>query len=457
MRINHNSMALNASDHFASLNSKIAKSMKRLSSGYKISSPADDAAGLAISTQLDAQVRGLKRAALNTNDGISVIQTSEGGLDEMHAVLGRMRELATKAANDINFEEDRDAIQEEINALAAELDQIAGTTAFNGEKLLNGNLTRRSLSSEMGIGATYIAPDVLPGVYKLSIDSAATQAEMTTGSSKTASGTVTKDQAGSVMVNGFEVQVTEGMDMTEVYETFQAHLTKIGIDVMDDGKFVSREYGSSQKIEISCGNADLASLLGITDGASEKGTDCTATLTTSEKGFTDTATYTTDGNKVKIIDRKGFEMDVEAEPGKTGETEIEVMTAGPMVIQIGANSGEQIALDIPRVDANGLGVDKLIMYTHDYAAKAIEAIDAATEKVSSIRSKLGAYQNRLEDISDSLGIQEESITEAYSRIMDTDMAEELTEYTQYDVLSQAAISMMQKANERPESILQLLQ
>ena len=456
MRINHNSMALNASDHFASLNSKIAKSMKRLSSGYKISSPADDAAGLAISTQLDAQVRGLKRAALNTNDGISVIQTSEGGLDEMHAVLGRMRELATKAANDVNYEEDRDAIQEEINALATELDQIAGTTAFNGEKLLNGNLTRRSLSSEMGIGATYISPDVLPGIYKISIDSEAEQAEMTTGITS-GSGTVTKEQAGTVTVNGFDVHIKEGMTMTEVYEEFQSHLTKIGIDVKDDGKFITREYGSSQKIEIGCGNAELASLLGIADGDKAEGKDCTATLTTSEKGFTETATLTTDGNKVKVIDRKGFEMDVEAEPGKTGETEIEVMTAGPMVIQIGANSGEQIALDIPRVDANGLGVDKLIMYTHDYAAKAIEAIDAATEKVSSIRSKLGAYQNRLEDISDSLGIQEESITEAYSRIMDTDMAEELTEYTQYDVLSQAAISMMQKANERPESILQLLQ
>ncbi len=457
MRINHNSMALNASDHFQSINSKIAKSMKRLSSGYKISSPADDAAGLAISTQLDAQVRGLNRAALNTNDGVSVIQTAEGGLEEMHTVLGRMRELAVKAANDVNFEEDRDAIQEEIKALAAELDQIAATSAFNGEKLLNGNLTRRSLSDNMNINATYIAPDVNIGLYELSITTPAEQASYNTGITASGSGTVTEDQAGTVKVNGFDVDITEGMTMTEVYEEFQSHLSKIGIDVLDTGEFRTKGYGSEEKIEIKCENDDLAALLGIADGDLEKGKDCEASLTVSDTGFSSTATLTTSGNTVKVIDRNGFEMEFTIDDGMTGDAKVEVLTAGPMVIQTGANAGEQLALDIPRSDAKGLGVDNLIMYTHDHAAKAIEAIDAATGRISSVRSKLGAYQNRLEDIYGSLGIQKESITEAYSRIMDTDMAEELTEYTQLDVLGQAAISMMQKSNERPESILQLLQ
>lgn len=122
MRINHNSLALNASDHFAKINSNLSKSMERLSSGYKITSPADDAAGLAISTRMDAQIRGLKRASLNSNDGISVIQSAEGGLGEIHSILARMRELAVQAANDVNYEEDRDSIQEEINSLVEELD-----------------------------------------------------------------------------------------------------------------------------------------------------------------------------------------------------------------------------------------------------------------------------------------------------------------------------------------------
>lgn len=138
-------------------------------------------------------------------------------------------------------------------------------------------------------------------------------------------------------------------------------------------------------------------------------------------------------------------------------TTIEVFSAGTMIIQTGANSGEQISLDIPALTAKGLGVDNLIMYTHEYAAQAVTIIDEAVKLVSSVRSKLGAYENRLDNIYESLAVQSESLTEAYSRIMDTDMAEEMTNYTQLDVLSQAAISMMQKSNERPESILQLLQ
>ena len=128
-----------------------------------------------------------------------------------------------------------------------------------------------------------------------------------------------------------------------------------------------------------------------------------------------------------------------------------------MIIQTGGNSGEQVSLDIPSVSAKSLAVDDLVMYTHGHAAKAIETIDEAVKKVSAIRSKLGAYEDRLDDNYDNLQVQNESITSAYSRIMDTDMAEELTNYTQLEVLSQAAIEMIKKSNERPESILQLLQ
>ncbi|MBQ9233710.1 MAG: hypothetical protein IJ167_06720, partial [Lachnospiraceae bacterium] len=121
------------------------------------------------------------------------------------------------------------------------------------------------------------------------------------------------------------------------------------------------------------------------------------------------------------------------------------------------NSGEELKLDIPSVSSKSLKIDNLIMYTNEYASKAIEALDEAVKRVSNIRSRLGAFENRLNDIYDNLAVQNESLTAAYSRIMDTDMAEEMTNYTQQDVLSQAAISMMQKSNERPESLLQLLQ
>lgn len=475
MRVNHNSMALNASQHFAKINKNIAKSMERLSSGYRITNPSDDAAGLAISTKMSAQIRGLDRASKNSNDGVSVIQSSEGGLEEIHSILGRMRELAVQAANDVNYEEDRDAIQEEIDSLVEEINQVVETTAFNDQKLLNGDLSRRTMSSEFSMEATYISEAVPEGLYELSVTADATQALYTTGFSYSGA-TVTKAQAGSMTVNGFLVEIEEGMTMTDVYEELQTHLTKIGIDVMassDGGTtkeeftsgasviFKTQEYGSEQKIEIGVENDELAALLGINDGDIEYGTDCQASLTISDEGFTSTASFTTAGNDIAIVDRNGFEMNVTIEPGAVAggaaTTTIEVFSAGTMVVQTGANSGEQISIDIPSISAADLGIDNLIMYTNEYASKAMEAIDAAVIRVSNIRSKLGAYQNRLEDIYDNLAVQEESITAAYSRIMDTDMAEEMTNYTQQDVLSQAAISMMTKSNERPESILQLLQ
>ncbi len=475
MRINHNSMALNASQNYAKINKKVSKSMERLSSGFRITSPADDAAGLAISTKMSAQIRGLNRATKNSNDGVSVIQSAEGGLEEIHSILGRMRELSVQAANDVNSEEDRDAIQEEINALVEEINQVVETTAFNDQKLLNGDISRRTMSSEFSMEATYISESVPEGLYEISITADAKQALYTTGFSYS-NATVTKEQAGNISVNGFMVSITEGMTMSDVYEELQTHLTKIGIDVMasndggiteeefDSGApviFKSEEYGSEQKIEIGVGNPELASLLGINDGDIEYGTDCQASFNVTDEGFSSTASLSTSGNDITIVDRNGFQMDVKVEPDAVANgassTTIEVFSAGTMIIQTGANSGEQISIDIPGISAEDLNVDNLIMYTSEYASDAITAIDEAVARISNIRSKLGAYQNRLEDIYDNLEVQEESITAAYSRIMDTDMAEEMTNYTQQDVLSQAAIAMMQKSNERPESILQLLQ
>ena len=475
MRINHNSLALNASDHFATINKNIAKSMERLSSGYKITSPADDAAGLAISVKMSSQIRGLDRASLNSNDGISVIQSAEGGMNEMHSILGRMRELAVQAANDVNSEEDRDAIQEEIDSLVEELNQIAETTTFNEQELLNGDLTRRTLSSDYNVQTTYVSEEVHEGVYSLEITSMATQATITTSLADSGA-TITAEQAGSIHVNGFIVEINEGMSMSAVFSELQTHLSKIDVDVYasaDGGAtatdfssgspvvFKNKHYGSEEKLEISIANDELAAILGVTDGQVEYGTDCEASLNVTDEGFTASAIVEAKGNDLIVTDRNGFEMKIEADSDTlekgTGAVEIEIFSAGVMIIQTGAYSGDEVHIDVPKMNAKSLGVDNLIMYTQDYAAKAIEVIDAAVKMVSDIRSKMGAYENRLDDVYSNLEVQEESITAAYSRMIDTDMAEEMTNYTQQDVLAQAAISMMQKSNERPASILQLLQ
>ncbi len=472
MRINHNSLALNASDHFAKINKNIQKSMARLSSGNRIITPDDDAAGLAISTKMDAQIAGLGRASQNSNDGISVIQSAEGGLDEIHSILQRMRELAVQASNDVNNEEDRDSIQEEIDSLRAEIDQITQTTAFNDQKLLNGDMTRRTQSTNPAVQVNYVSSDVNEGVYELEITAYGTRAVYETGI-QGMGGDITKEQAGAIVVNGFAVQISEGMTKTDVYEALQAHLKKINVDVMpsnDGGEteaelasgapivFISTEYGANVELDIKIDNPELAAALGMDEEATEYGTDCEAQLTFTDSGFSNTSTFTTDGNEITVIDRNGFEMRIDLEDkDAVGAVSLEVLSAGTMIVQTGANEGEQIELDIPDVSTKALKLDDITIYTHEHAADAISAIDEAVKTISKVRSKLGANQNRLEDIYDNLQIQEESMTAAYSRIMDTDMAEEMTNYTQQDVLSQAAISMMKRSNERPESILQLLQ
>lgn len=471
MRINHNSLALNASDHFAAVNENLSKSISRLSSGYKITSPADDAAGLAISTKMDAQIRGLDRAAQNSNDGISVIESAEGGLSEIHSILGRLRELAVQASNDVNSEEDRDSIQDEVNNLLEEINQLTSTTTFNDNTLLDGSLTRRTLASSEYLHTTYLSEAVNTGVYEINITSPAEQALYEAGSF---SGTVTKAQEGSLVINGFSVEIKEGMTENDVYDALQEHLYKINVDVYcssDSGAtpgdfgsgpvyFRTKEYGSDQKIEIKCGNPALAAYLGVNDGDLSEGVDCVAEITkSSTEGFKETASVSTDGNDITVVDRNGFEMrfSIDEKAEIPVNSTVEVLSAGVMVIQTGANSGEQIELDIPSLTTKGLDLENLIMYTHEYANDAISRIDAAVKTVSSIRSKLGAYQNRLEDIYDGLEIQGQSLTEAYSRIMDTNMAEEMTQYTQLDVISQSALAMLQKSNERPEQLLQLLQ
>jgi flagellin len=335
-------------------------------------------------------------------------------------------------------------------------------------------VTRRTLNSDAGVKTTYLSTSVDIGNYDLEITKEATKASLSLGLTDSSS-TVTASQAGSIAINGFAVEITEGMSMTDVYSALQEHLDKIGVSVQGEDAsgtvtdfasatsvvLESKEYGSDQKLEVTCENPELAALLGVADGAHSEGTDCEVSLTVADDGFKKSATYSADGYDITIKDRNGFEMQLTVDPESMSagslSLDIEVLSAGTMTIQTGANEGEQLVVDIPSLSAKSLKVDNLIMYTNQYANDAIDAIDEAVKRVSNIRSKMGAYQNRLENIDDNLAAQGEALTEAYSNIMDTDMAEEMTNYTQQDVLAQAAISMMQKSNERPESLLQLLQ
>lgn len=464
MRLNHNALAYTANNNLNAINRNLTKSMERLSSGYKVNKSSDDPAAKAISQRMQAQLRGLDRAVNNSNDGISLIQTAEGALDEIHSILARMRELAVRAANETYDEADRDAMQDEIKQLQEEIDRISDTTDFNGRKLLNGELNKKGYTSDDSLSIMEIGGDIDPGVYSLTVDpSTSRQAQMTI--TVPADGDViTKDQEGYLIINDFFIKIEEGMTGVQVNELIRDSVSKIGMDYdssVQPSTITTQEYGRKQSITIKASTEELKALFGV-DGHTEYGENATVdfALNNGERvGFKDTATAEAQGNRITVTDKNGFKMVYDVDPNSTpaNPVDITVLSAGPMVLQIGNNEGQTLNVNINKTTAESLEIDRINIYTSGYATDAIGKIDDAVTKISGIRSSLGAYQNRLEHTVNNLETADENLTYAVSRIQDTDVAEEITEYTQQNVLSQSALQMLIKSNARPEGLLQLFQ
>ncbi len=518
MRINHNISALKANNQLSKTNNLLDKSLQRLSSGYRINSAADDSAGLAISEKMRTQISGLDQASRNGSDGISVIQTAEGALSEVEAMLQRMRELAVESANGTYTTEDRKAIQSEIDQLNQEITRISDTTEFNTMTLLNGNIDRKSYTSDNSVNLVSVSDKVDVGNYGISIEQDARQAVIVGGKTVFDVGTDTytattrkiqDGEQGTININGESIEVNVGDSISQVFEKIRNVCDSVNVNVFavdsvtsgstigknpdlagytsealadldDDDRlvFVSREYGSDQAISIFCGNSDLCNILGLTiEGVTANGYDAKASL---DSGFSSTATVSAKGNKITVSDRNDFNMVFEATPGtvetkftdtkiddattpadpsggSTVSVNVSVLDAGPMDLQIGANEGQIMSVRIPEVTPQTLGIDKINIGTAEGAQKAIGLLDTAVNMVSSIRSKLGAYQNRLEHSISNLDTTSENLTESLSRIQDVDMASEMAEYTQKNVLAQAGTSMLAQANQRPQAILALLQ
>ena len=463
MRLNHNALAYTANNNLNAINNNLTKSMQRLSSGYKVNKSSDDPAAKAISQRMEAQIRGLSKAVDNSNDGISLIQTAEGALDEVHSILARIRELAVRGANEVYEEVDRDAMQDEIRQLQEELDRISESTEFNGRKLLNGELNKKGYVDTDGLSIVEIGGDIEPGEYGITVKATGTQAK--TNLTVLAGGTViTKEQAGTVTINGLEVRVEEGDTGDDVNEKIRNAAAKIGMDYnITTGELVSQQSGKSQSITVKATSDDLRALLG-TNQPTVYGTDAKAEFMTDNGkriGFADTATIDTDGNRITVTDKNGFKMVYDAQldspTGGIGDATVTVLSAGPMVIQIGNNEGQTLNVNISKTTAESLEINHINVYTNAYASEAIERVDDAVAKISGIRSALGAYQNRLDHTVNNLETADENLTSTVSRIRDTDMAEEITEYTQQNVLSQSALQMLIKSNARPEGLLQLFQ
>lgn len=504
MKINTNISAIIANKELRTTENALSLSLERLSSGFKINHSKDDAAGMAISQKMKTQLRGLDRANKNAADGVSVIETAEGALTEIHSMLQRMRELAVGAASDTNCQEDREALQKEVQALNEEIDRISRDTEFNMQSLIDGNLARRAYADTNGIDTTYLSENIPADIYGITVTQDAKQATVVGGAVDRAAfgDEVTEESglAGSIKINDVEVKVEVGDTFDEVITKVQAACTttsatligvnsletsvenvdtagytKANMDSATNLVIYSNAYGDDAKVEVTSDNEALLSALGLSETVVQ-GKDVEAEFMQSNGervGFDAAATITANGREVIVKSIGGFEMKILTSPGvaqtqfdgTTGEAvsstskdvKIDVTNLGMMVVHVGANENQELAIDIPEITSRSLNLQDLNIRTFDLAGDAITRIDEAISTVSITRSRLGAYQNRLEYSMSNLDISEENLTASLSRITDVDMAEEMTQYTQQNVLSQAGVSMLSQANARPESVLQLLQ
>lgn len=391
MIINHNMNALNAHRNMGVNNTNAGKSMEKLSSGLRINRAGDDAAGLAISEKMRGQIRGLEQSSRNAADGISMIQTAEGALNETTNILQRMRELAVQASNDTNTSSDREEIQKEIDALTEEVDRIANNTEFNTQKLLNGN--------KSGVGGEVVnaAVQETKGVFEIDLGA------VLAGNKK-------------LNIDGVELEITtaqaNGGDVLK--NAIAAKLTDYNVTVDD--------AANGKKIKLTQKNAsDKESMRVSFDGKAQ-------TVKVETKGLAAKA---------------------------------EEVSEGKAHVQVGANAKQSMSIEIGDMRAKALEIKKkdgssLSVASAEDANKAIEAFDAALNKVSSQRANLGAVQNRLEYTISNLDNTAENLTSAESTLRDVDMASEMMEYSKNNILNQAAQAMISQANQQPQNVLQLL-
>ncbi len=536
MIVQHNMTSMNTNRQLGIATTTLSKSTEKLSSGYRINRAADDAAGLAISEKMRSQIRGLNQASSNAQDGISLIQTAEGALQESHSILQRMRELAIQAANGTETDEDRGNIQDEIKQLQSELDRISTDTEFNTMKLLDGSLdgsaSVTSAGPKFGVYDTNLKAFVTSDVSGVSVST-------TTGAVAGGESAVW-DNAGTVLTLNLAANTTytqaeiDDLIKNAKQEDSLASATPADVKVVFNNGVITADTAVDGAVTVQGVRAKNTTAVGITSTsgkfvgvtaititANKYGADNNVTINltfTAAKGEEEAkvgtaASYTTSGalqtagiydlklatgveytesDIEKILAKAGFSAEVEFsgpnpdEPNTLfvtssaisatiklaggaglgdddaylGQKNYDVKSGGEGVtLQVGANSGQTISFGIGNMGSVALGVDttKVDTSTQTGASDSIDAIDGAIATVSKQRSLLGAIQNRLEHTISNLDNTAENLQAAESQIRDVDMAEEMVTFSKYNIIQQAAQSMLAQANQSNQGVLSLLQ
>lgn len=548
MRINHNIAALNTYRQLNSASGAQSKSMEKLSSGLRINKAGDDAAGLAISEKMRGQIRGLDMAAKNAQDGVSMLQTAEGALNETHSILQRMRELGVQSSNDTNTDADRESINTEISQLKEEIDRIGNTTEFNTKKLIDGSIGEKKLA-----GADNAA--VISTALGKETAAVATSAVVATGDF-----TLAADGTLALQIDGANINVAiESDDYTGFNDGTNVDSTGYAAKLQEDINKAIADYNKANEttianvsvtsslaqdgtISIKSGSEGSTSTVNITADATSDALGLTATATAADNVATTglegtftaagaaqataiatnaSLTMTIDGTEIDVplatmddsvgyttgTDMTQFATDLQTDINaaitayngtvpsdkaidavsvsvKDGAIVVEsgsdkatssikfdnseasqllglakqssATQGGGVDFQIGANQTQTMKVTVEDMRTDALGIKDIDLSTKEGAQDAITKINDAIEKVSTQRSNLGAFQNRLEHTINNLGTSSENLTAAESRVRDVDMAKEMMEQTKNSILSQAAQAMLAQANQQPQGVLQLL-
>ena len=478
LTINTNVASLNAQRNLGKSQGALGKSMQRLSSGLRINSAKDDAAGLAISDRMTSQIRGMNQAARNANDGISLAQTAEGALGEVTNILQRMRELAVQSANDTNSDADRTSLQSEVTQLQDELDRIATSTSFNGKNLLDGTLGDSTFQVGANAGQT----------ISFSLESAkssdlGTAGDVVAGASTTAAGSITTAVAAdqtALTINNVAIDNLGAADQAGSAKTLADAINTTLSGVTATAQETTYNLGSVSAQAVT-GNALAAGdltingtdITGALNGGSATFDQDLADLINAQSGTTG-VTANIDGGEMVLTAADGSNIQLESDGDAFGTSpfgatsfdpsgadastaygSIELVSTGALEVNVAA-AGGGITLGTGVYHDTTVTMNNIDISSASGATVALASIDSAITEVDSQRGDLGAIQNRFESTIANLNNVAENLSAARSRILDADIAQETSAMTKNNILQQAGVSILAQANQGPQLALSLL-
>ena len=498
MRINNNITAINAHRNYGVNSQSIGKNVEKLSSGYRINRAGDDAAGLAISEKMRAQIRGLSMASKNAQDAISLVQTAEGALQSAHNILQRMRELAVQSASDTNETTiDRSALQQEFSQLNREINDTAGKTKFNDQSLIDGTFAKSittATTTNNGVSFAWADDRVTMTEVNITFTSIVVKTQVTPKPGESVAITSANNPT------GFSAASEDG-GVTAAFKPSTAvngaNLNGVWNVILSDGKVVAENQRTGERIigELSAiptaGTVTVS--LGSLGGISLTNNGTQDIQAGSFQSLTGQFSVSGAVDAQEAVYKHIAELDGEQVAIETGQTTLNFKNAGisvqlkdaivanttdgtpvtvgglltfdvnivkssgkALTIQSGANEGDNIMVNLAKLDSYSLGISGANVGNRMDASVAITQVNTALNIVSTQRAALGALQNRLEYKISNLDIGAENLQAAESRIRDVDMAKEMTAFTKNNILFQASTAMLAQANALPQGVLQLL-